>query len=138
MRWISIAALIQAVVVVIYWLKFPYVAITPEIRDLALEMRKVVIELDGVLIGFAGLIGTIIFTSPIGKQDEKPMVLQTTLMLVLTSVGLFVVSIFLAIYSMSSVFLPSVPLADLSFALSTMILVCGVDALALLVVFEAL
>jgi len=138
MRWISIAALIQAVVLVIYWDMFPYIAITPEIRDLALEMRKVVIELDGVLIGFAGLIGTIIFTRPIGKQDEKPMVLQTTLMLVLASVGLFVVSIFLAIYSMSSVFLPSVPLADLSFALSTMILVCGVDALALLVVFEAL
>jgi hypothetical protein len=68
-------------------------------------MRKVVIVLDGVLMGLTGLVETTIFTKPIGNQDEKPTVLETMLMPALVSVGLSVVSVFPAMHSTSAVFL---------------------------------
>jgi len=136
-RWWAVAsliiALVQAGLVLFFFSRFPQVAIVPDIRDVAMEMRRTIIQLDGVLIGFAGLIGTMIFTRPIGEKREKREVLLATLVSVFMSVCLLVVSIFLAMYSLSYIYSQSATLVDFSFLMSAIFLVCGVDALGVLI-----
>ena len=114
----------------------PHVTITPEIRDVAMEMRRTIIQLDGVLIGFAGLIGTMIFTRPIARRKERKEVLRATLLMVLASVCCLIVSVFLAMYSLSYTFSQSAILVDLPFVMSAWFLVAGVAALGSIIVVE--
>jgi hypothetical protein len=136
-RWwvvgILIITLAEAVLVSFWFSRLPQVEIVPDIRDVAMEMRRTIIQLDGVLIGFAGLIGTMIFTRPIGEKRERREVLLGTLVSVFMSVCLLVVSIFLAMYSLSYIYSQSATLVDFSFLMSAMFLVCGVDALGVLI-----
>jgi hypothetical protein len=98
-----------------------------------MEMRRTIIQLDGVLIGFAGLIGTMIFTRPIGEEREKREALPATLVAVFMSVCLLVVSIFFAMQSLSYIYSQSANLVDFSFVISALFLVFGLDALGLLI-----
>jgi hypothetical protein len=74
-----------------------------------------------------------IFTRPIGEKREKREVLLATLVSVFMSVCLLVVSIFLAMYSLSYIYSQSATLVDFSFLMSALFLVCGVDALGVLI-----
>lgn len=129
-----IIAAVGGVLVSFWFSQLPHVVIVPEIRDVAMEMRRTIIELDGVLIGFAGLVGTMIFTRPIGEEREKREALSATLVSVFMSVCFLVISIFLAMYSLAYTYSQSATLVDSSFELSAAFLICGVDALSVLVV----
>lgn len=136
-KYAVLTGLILSSLLSIWGLSLPqHVPITPEIRDVAMEMRRTIIQLDGVLIGFAGLIGTMIFTRPIARRKERKEVLRATLLMVLTSVSCLIASVFLAMYSISHIFSQSAILVDDPFLISALLLVLGVLALGTIIVFE--
>jgi len=70
------------------------------IRDtLAVEIVRSIIATDGVLIGFAGLIATVLFTNPPYKGKDF---LQATIGVAAASAGWFLVSIVCSIFIIGS------------------------------------
>jgi len=67
----------------------------------AIEIMKSIIETDVVLIGFTGLIATVLFTRPLFRGKEEKEFLQTTILISALSVVYFLISILWSIRVMA-------------------------------------
>lgn len=102
------------------------------IRDtLAIEIMRSIIETDGVLIGFVGLMATVLFTRPPSKEKDF---LQATLLCSATSAAFFVFSILCSIFTIAYIE-PGFGLRGMSLFLPIQALILGMTLILLFIGF---